>query len=275
VTTVRAAWDVPWFQIYGTTEVPTLGAHCSHHTGLHLFEDLAIVVVVDENDRPAPAGHTGHRLLVANLVVAPSEPCLCLRPFRLVPGIEGRNDDILYLPGAAGCRVAVHPLALRSPLTEVADLAQYQIRCTDARLIVRASLRSAAPADVLDSLATSMSNTVSCRLAACSRKKTTLGADADVDLPARDAPPRPLFGPPARRNAVLREPSHAGQAIRSHCPTNRPATNFSLYPRRTIGAMLSAGRLQGSPKCVVAQSFSRMNRTWAARPGPKTASNSQ
>jgi hypothetical protein len=114
--------------------------------------------VVDENDRPVPAGHTGHRLLVANLVVAPSEPCLCLRPFRLVPGIEGRNDDILYLPGAAGCRVAVHPLALRSPLTEVADLAQYQIRCTDARLIVRASLRSAAPADVLDSLATSMSN---------------------------------------------------------------------------------------------------------------------
>jgi hypothetical protein len=158
VTTVRAAWDGPWFQIHGTTEVTTLGAHCSHHTGLHLFEDLAIVEVVDENDRPVPARHTGHRLLVANLVVAPSEPCLCLRPFRLVPGIEGRNDDILYLPGAAGGRVAVHPLALRSPLTEVADLAQYQIRCTDARLIVRASLRSAAPADVLDSLATSMSN---------------------------------------------------------------------------------------------------------------------
>lgn len=162
VSTVRAAWDVPWFQIYGTTEVPTLGAHCSHHTGLHLFEDLAIVEVVDENDRPVPAGHTGHRLLVTNLVnrtqpliryaisdlvAAPSEPCPCLRPFRLVPGIEGRNDDILHLPGAAGGRVAVHPLALRSPLAEVAGLTQYQIRYTHPRLIVRASLRSDAPAD--------------------------------------------------------------------------------------------------------------------------------
>ena len=70
-----------------------------------------------------------------------------MRPFRLVPGIEGRNDDILHLPSAAGGRVAVHPLALRSPLTEVAGLAQYQIRYTHPRLIVRASLRSGAPAD--------------------------------------------------------------------------------------------------------------------------------
>jgi hypothetical protein len=89
VTTVRAAWDVPGFQIYGTTEVPTLGAHCSHHTGLHLFEDLAIVEVVDENDRPVPARHTGHRLLVANLVVArASHVCACGRSV-WCPGSKG------------------------------------------------------------------------------------------------------------------------------------------------------------------------------------------
>jgi phenylacetate-coenzyme A ligase PaaK-like adenylate-forming protein len=162
VATVRAAWDVPWFQLYGTTEVPTLGAHCTRHTGLHLFEDLAIVEVVDENDRPVPAGRRGHRLLVTNLVnrtqpliryaisdlvTAPSGPCPCRRPFGVLPAVEGRNDDILYLPGADGAQVAVHPLALRSPLTEVTGLAQYHIRFATSRLLVRAALRAGASAD--------------------------------------------------------------------------------------------------------------------------------
>ena len=39
---------------------------------------------------------------------------------------------------------------------------------------------------------------------------------------------RPLFGPLVRRNVSLRESSHAGQAICSRCPTNRPATGCSL-----------------------------------------------
>ncbi len=162
VATVRAAWNVPWFQIYGTTEVPTLGAHCSHHTGLHLFEDLAIVEVVDENDRPVPAGHAGHRLLVTNLVnrtqpliryaisdlvTVATEPCPCGRPFRLVPAVEGRNDDILRMPGADGGQVAVHPLALRSPMAGIADLAQYRILYDHPRLTVQAALRASALAD--------------------------------------------------------------------------------------------------------------------------------
>ena len=59
---VRAAWDVPWFQVYATTETAILGAHCSHHSGLHLFEDLVLVEVVDENDRPVAPGQRGGRL---------------------------------------------------------------------------------------------------------------------------------------------------------------------------------------------------------------------
>src|SRR4029453_13864430 len=132
-------------------------SHCDRHTGIHLFEDQAIVEVVDERDHPVPAGQVGHKLLVTNLVtltqpriryevsdmVAVSgERCPCGRPFRLLAAIEGRNDDILYLPAAAGGRtVAVHPLALRSALAGIPGLAQYMGVHATAGLHVRTSLR--------------------------------------------------------------------------------------------------------------------------------------
>ncbi|TCM49014.1 phenylacetate--CoA ligase family protein [Kribbella sp. VKM Ac-2568] len=161
VRAVRAVWDVPWYQIYGTTEVPMLGAHCSQHTGVHLFEDLAIVEVVDGNNRPVPAGQRGHRLLVTNLVnrtlpliryvvtdlaTAAEEPCPCGRPFAVLSALDGRSDDILHLPTAGGGKVAVHPLALRSAMATVADLAQYRILHEGTKLTVSATLRAdAAP----------------------------------------------------------------------------------------------------------------------------------
>ena len=133
---------MPWFQIYGTTELPVLGAHCDRHSGLHLFEDLAIVEVVDEHDRPVPPGRPGHRLLVTNLVARTqpliryavtdlvtlaAEPCPCGRPYAVLSSVDGRSDEVLRLPGARGEPVAVHPLALRSPLATVPGLVQYRI----------------------------------------------------------------------------------------------------------------------------------------------------
>jgi phenylacetate-coenzyme A ligase PaaK-like adenylate-forming protein len=159
VRAVRAVWDVPWYQIYGTTEVPMLGAHCSEHTGVHLFEDLAIVEVVDSNNRPVPAGQRGNRLLVTNLVnrtlpliryvitdlaTAAEQPCPCGRPFAVLSALDGRSDDILHLPTAGGGNVAVHPLALRSAMATVADLAQYRILHEGTKMTVSATLRAGA-----------------------------------------------------------------------------------------------------------------------------------
>jgi phenylacetate-CoA ligase len=53
------------------------------------------------------------------MVAVSGERCPCGRPFRLLAAIEGRNDDILYLPAAAGGTAAVHPLALRSALAGI------------------------------------------------------------------------------------------------------------------------------------------------------------
>ena len=167
---IRAAWETSSFELYGMTEAGIIGSHCERHTGIHLFEDQAIFEVVDERDRPVPAGQAGHKLLVTNLVtrtqpllryevsdmvaVAP-ERCPCGRPFRLLAGIEGRNDDILHLPAAAGGTTAVHPLALRTALAGIPGLAQYKVVQDRDGLHVRVALRPGAdPADAAHLVAT-------------------------------------------------------------------------------------------------------------------------
>jgi phenylacetate-CoA ligase len=153
---IRAAWGTSSFELYAMTEAGILGSHCDRHSGIHLFEDTAIVEVVDERGRPVPAGRVGHKLLVTNLVTrtqpliryevsdmvaVAAERCPCGRPFRLLATIEGRNDDILYLPAAAGGTVAVHPLALRTALAGIPGLAEYKVVHDGDGLHVRAALR--------------------------------------------------------------------------------------------------------------------------------------
>ena len=61
------------------------------------------------------------------MVAVATERCPCGRPFRLLAGVEGRNDDILHLPAAAGGTTAVHPLALRTALAGIPGLSQYKV----------------------------------------------------------------------------------------------------------------------------------------------------
>lgn len=152
---IRGAWCVEPFDAYGITEAGAAAADCDRHKGFHFSEDLSILEVVDEENRPVPAGTPGAKYLLTNLfnytqpliryemsdifTLSP-EPCPCGRPFRLVSAIEGRSDDILRLPGPAG-EVAVHPLNLRSPMAAIAEVRQYQIVHDPSLLEVRVLAR--------------------------------------------------------------------------------------------------------------------------------------
>lgn len=140
--TIHAAWGVAPFDWYGISEGGVLAGDCEHHKGMHLFDDLFLVENVDEHGRPVPDGEVGHKLLLTNLfnrtqpiiryeltdmVVIDSSPCPCGRQLRRVVSLEGRSDDILQLPGRAGGKVDIHPITLRSPFTNIAEVRQYRL----------------------------------------------------------------------------------------------------------------------------------------------------
>jgi phenylacetate-CoA ligase len=138
---IKDAWHTEPFDCYGLTEVGIFGSDDGYHRGIHPFEDLLIIEVVDAHERPVEPGTAGAKLLVTNLynrtqpliryevsdlVTVAAERCPCGRPFRLLTGIDGRSDDILELQGRTGQPVTVHPLRLRSPMARLPEVRQYQ-----------------------------------------------------------------------------------------------------------------------------------------------------
>ncbi len=133
-TTARdlaAAWGHEPFDVYAATETAGIASPCQFHRR-HLYEDLVICEVVDDTGAPVPAGTTGSRLLVTVLfsrtlpliryelsdrVALDPSSCPCARPFRTLAGVEGRQEDILMLPGARGAVRGPPQRPARSPST--------------------------------------------------------------------------------------------------------------------------------------------------------------
>lgn len=158
VRKTRDAWGIMPFNAYSATE-GIAAVDCIHHRGMHLFEDLCIVEVVDEEDHPVPDGTQGFKLLVTNLynysqpliryelsdmVTAASEPCPCGRPFRRITKLAGRNDDVLFLEGPNGRPVPVHSVHFHSPLQEIKEIREYQVVQDREGLHVRVVLHEGA-----------------------------------------------------------------------------------------------------------------------------------
>jgi len=138
---IHSVWGSSVFDIYGTQE-GLRAMECGVDGGLHIFEDLGMVELVDEDNRPVPDGTLGHKILFTSLVgftqpviryeisdmmVLATEPCPCGQPFRRILAINGRNDDVIYLEGLGGDKVAVHPVHFWNVLESYEAIRQYQV----------------------------------------------------------------------------------------------------------------------------------------------------
>jgi phenylacetate-CoA ligase len=138
---VHAAWGHEPFNQYASTETANIASECKEGRRLHLYEDLVVVEVVDEQYQPVPLGSCGARLLVTTLFsrtqpliryelndrirLAP-EPCSCGRSFALVESIQGRSEDLLFLPAIAGGDIPVQPLVF-SRVMDITSISGWQI----------------------------------------------------------------------------------------------------------------------------------------------------
>jgi putative adenylate-forming enzyme len=138
---VQAAWGHPPFNQYGATELGDLAAEHGTCRRMHLFEDLMLVENVDDQNRPVPPGVFGAKLLVTSLfgrtqpliryelndsVRLASEQDACELPFEVLDGIQGRTEDTLHFPTAAGVAVAIQPLVFHRIL-DILPVSAWQV----------------------------------------------------------------------------------------------------------------------------------------------------
>ncbi len=138
---IKLAWGDEPFNQYGATETADIAAEhigCRH---MHLFEDLVIVEVVDEQYRPVPPGTYGARLLATTLfsrtqpliryeindsIRLGTEPCSSGLPFAILESIQGRIEDELLLPAKSGGRIAIQPLVF-TRIMDILPISGWQV----------------------------------------------------------------------------------------------------------------------------------------------------
>jgi phenylacetate-CoA ligase len=159
---IREAWQLEPTEVYASTETLYLAASAPPYRELHVFDDLAVVEVVDEENRPEPPGEPGYKVLVTNLVnraqpliryelansVTLAEgPDPAGRPFTRIATVDGRSDDVIRLPARAGGEIAVLPYQLYPAFTDAHDVRQYQLVWDGTELVARV-VSSVTPSDV-------------------------------------------------------------------------------------------------------------------------------
>ena len=147
---VRRAWSIEVQDTYGATEYAPIASECPAGRK-HLFENGAIIEVIDERGQAVRNGERGARLLLtvlerytqpliryelSDLLRVSDEPCPCGRPYWVIDSIDGREEDILEFPGRDGRLIAVHPNRFHEALERPA-LVAWQVEQSPSGLLVR------------------------------------------------------------------------------------------------------------------------------------------
>jgi len=135
---LERAFAVPVGNTWGASETGILASSCPGREGLVIHEDTCVIEPVDEQNHPVPIGERAAKVLVTNPLnhVLPiiryeiTDELTMLDPIpdgpwhgRRVTDIQGRQDDVFRYPDGT----FVHPHLFRSVLTELADVAEYQV----------------------------------------------------------------------------------------------------------------------------------------------------
>jgi phenylacetate-CoA ligase len=157
---LQSVFGCPVRSSYGSSEFLAIAWECRHRQ-LHVNGDWVILEPVDAAGRAVPPGTRSHSVLLTNLanhvqplirydlgdaVTVHDGPCACGSHFPTV-GVEGRCDDTLVMPLAAGGVGRVVPLALETVLEDHAHVHDFQVvQTAGAALKIRLAQEDAAAA---------------------------------------------------------------------------------------------------------------------------------
>jgi phenylacetate-coenzyme A ligase PaaK-like adenylate-forming protein len=134
-------FGAPVLDNYAMGECLFLTNCCPTSGGMHVNADWALMEVVDENNRPVPAGQKGARVLITNLanyaqpliryeigdiVTMAAEHCNCGSNLPLVESIEGRASEMFEVETEHGTHL-LQPMIFQNTLTRLLEVREYQI----------------------------------------------------------------------------------------------------------------------------------------------------
>jgi phenylacetate-CoA ligase len=138
---VERAFGIHVANLYSMAECMALTVGCDREGGSHLNSDLAMLEVVDADDRPVPEGTQGAKVLMTNLynriqpliryeigdrvTISPSA-CPCGSPFPLIAPVMSRSDDRFWIEQNGSYREIPYFLFLAA-LHHCTDMAEHQV----------------------------------------------------------------------------------------------------------------------------------------------------
>jgi phenylacetate-coenzyme A ligase PaaK-like adenylate-forming protein len=132
---MEAAWGTKSFDVYACTEASGVAMECEAHAGLHVMEGMVILEVEPDGRVLLTNLHNRVQPLIryemTDLLRLVEEPCPCGRSSKRIAAIEGRDDDVIRLPDAAGREVPVHPNHFCEAVESIAGVHAYQVREED------------------------------------------------------------------------------------------------------------------------------------------------
>jgi phenylacetate-CoA ligase len=137
---IRQAFGTEPYETYAATETAGIASDCRLRR-LHLYEDLVVTEIVDDDHLPVPDGTCGSKLFVtvvfsrtipliryelSDSVAASGPPCGCGLPFGTIEGVRGRREDVLSFDGSTG-PVRVQPGVLSDAIEGDAGVRAWQV----------------------------------------------------------------------------------------------------------------------------------------------------
>ena len=146
---IQDGLGAPCYDHYRSAEVPWIAGECTERDGMHVFSDVRLVEIVDDDDKPSPPATDGAvivsdltnrvfpilRYRLGDISSVRDAACPCGRPFPRLGPVSGRSSDAVRLPdgttiaGALGHIFDDFPYAVRQ--FEIVQAADYSVtlRC--------------------------------------------------------------------------------------------------------------------------------------------------
>jgi len=122
---IETAFGVPLFDVYSCNELGTIASTCPEGHGYHVYDDVVVLEIVDDEGRPCEAGRQGRALLTDltnygmpliryevgdDIIAGPPEPCPCGRGLSRIVEIVGRS--IRSAVTTDGRKLSVQPVVI-------------------------------------------------------------------------------------------------------------------------------------------------------------------